>query len=230
MSGGAMSKDNKISYGLTLGALGVVYGDIGTSPLYALKETLGNLPINLPNILGVLSLICWSLIAIISIKYLIIIFRADNEGEGGILALFALLQHKNSKYGHLFYLVAILGAGLLLGDGMLTPAISVVSAVEGLENISTHLESYILPLACLILLFLFALQSKGTAKLGAVFGPLILLWFLVIAFLGIIQVIANPIVLEALNPYHAIYFLHSSGWHGYLLLGGGSDGWRGSIC
>ncbi|HRD69317.1 MAG TPA: KUP/HAK/KT family potassium transporter [Legionella sp.] len=215
-----MIKHEKMSYGLTLSALGVVYGDIGTSPLYALRETLGDLPLNLHNILGILSLIFWSFVLIISIKYLIIIFRADNNGEGGILALLALLKQKSPKYEYLFYLIAIFGAGLLLGDGMLTPAISVASAVEGLEEISTYLVPYILPLACIILLVLFSLQYKGTAKLGAVFGPLILIWFVTIAVLGLVQIVKNPIVLKAINPYYALHFLQVAGWRGYFLLGG----------
>ncbi|MDP1604783.1 MAG: KUP/HAK/KT family potassium transporter [Legionella sp.] len=208
------------SYGLTVSALGIVFGDIGTSPLYALRETLGSLPVDLTDILGILSLIFWSLVVIISIKYLAVIFRADNNGEGGILALLALLKQKNTKHEKYFYLVAIFGAGLLLGDGMLTPAISVVSAVEGLSTISSTLTSFVLPIAFLILFFIFILQSKGTSRLGAVFGPLILVWFITIAVLGLVQIIKNPVVLAAVNPYYAIHFLQISGWRGYFLLGG----------
>jgi KUP system potassium uptake protein len=215
-----MEKKNKLSYGLTLGALGVVYGDIGTSPLYALKVTLYNLPITQTNVLGVLSLIFWCLIINISYKYLIIVFRADNEGEGGILALLALMKHKGTKYEPLFYIVAIFGAGLLLGDGMLTPAISVISAVEGLGTLSKTLVPYILPLASIILIFLFMIQSRGTESIGYLFGPLILVWFLTIAILGIIQIIKLPVVLHAINPYHGISFLYHTGLRGYLLLGG----------
>lgn len=215
-----MINKDKFSYGLTLGALGIVYGDIGTSPLYALRQTLGDLPVNLFDILGILSLIFWSLAIIISIKYLAIIFRADNNGEGGILALLALLKQKNTPYERYFYLVAIFGAGLLLGDGMLTPAISVVSAVEGLSTISHDFEPFILPCACLILFFIFIFQYKGTDKLGSVFGPLIFIWFITIAILGLVQIIHNPIVLQAINPWYAIHFLSISGWNGYFLLGG----------
>lgn len=213
-------KQDKFSYGLSLGALGIVYGDIGTSPLYALRETLGTLPLTLTAILGILSLIFWTLVLIISIKYLLIIFRADNNGEGGILALLALLNQKNTQFKYLFYTIAIFGTGLLLGDGMLTPAISVASAVEGLLTISPQLEPYILPLASIILIGLFAMQSKGTAKLGALFGPFILFWFITIAALGLVQIIINPVVLRAINPYYAIHFLRLSGWNGYFLLGG----------
>ncbi len=215
-----MIKKDKFSYGMSLGALGVVYGDIGTSPLYALRETLGDLPVDLTDILGILSLIFWTLAIIISIKYLVIIFRADNHGEGGILALLALLNQKDSKYNYLFYTTAIFGAGLLLGDGMLTPAISVAGAVEGLGTLSPQFDAYILPLACIILACLFAMQYKGTAKLGTIFGPLILLWFVTIAVLGLVQIIANPVVLKAISPYYAMHFLQISGWRGYFLLGG----------
>jgi KUP system potassium uptake protein len=210
----------KLTYGLTLGALGIVYGDIGTSPLYALKVTLSNLPINQFNVLGVLSLIFWSLIITISFKYLVIIFRADNNGEGGILALLALLKHKSTKYEPLFYLIAIFGAGLLLGDGMLTPAISVISAVEGLSTLSHAFNPFILPTACIILVLLFSIQYKGTARIGYLFGPLILIWFVTIATLGLIQIIAYPEILKAVNPYYAFSFLRNEGIRGYLLLGG----------
>lgn len=203
-----------------MGALGVVYGDIGTSPLYALQVTLGDLPVNLVDILGILSLIFWSLSIIISVKYLMIIFRADNDGEGGILALLALLKQKNTKHEWFFYLIAIFGAGLLLGDGMLTPAISLTSAVEGLSFVSPAFERYVFPVCVIILCLIFVLQSRGTGRIGAIFGPLTLIWFLVIAGLGLQQIIENPVVLNAMNPYHAIHFLAVGGWRGYFLLGG----------
>jgi KUP system potassium uptake protein len=215
-----MEIKNKFSYGLTLGALGVVFGDIGTSPLYALKVTLSDLPITSLNVLGILSLIFWCLIIIISFKYLIIIFRADNDGEGGILALLALMKHKSTKYEPLFYIVAIFGAGLLLGDGMLTPAISVISAVEGITTLSPAFHSYVLPIACVILILLFMIQSRGTTKIGYFFGPLIFVWFITLAGLGLMPIIAHPVVLKAVNPYYAIHFLYSEGATGYLLLGG----------
>lgn len=215
-----MEKTDKLSYGVTIGALGVVFGDIGTSPLYALKVTLNNLIVNQLNILGVLSLIFWSLIIIISFKYLLMIFRADNEGEGGILALLALLHHKNTKYVSLFYVFAIFGAGLLLGDGMLTPAISVLSAVEGISTLSNSFTPYILPTVGVILILLFLLQAKGTARIGYLFGPLIFTWFCTIAILGFMQIMAAPIVLKAMNPYYAFLLMRDSGFKGYLLLGG----------
>lgn len=215
-----MEKTNKLSYSLTVSALGIVFGDIGTSPLYALKVTLDNLTVSEHSILGVLSLIFWCLIIIISFKYLMIIFRADNDGEGGILSLLALLKHRKAKYVSLFYIFAIFGAGLLLGDGMLTPAISVLSAVEGISTLSESFTPYILPTVALILIFLFTIQSKGTSSIGYLFGPLTFIWFCTIAILGIIQIIAAPIVLQAVNPYYAFTLLHDTGFKGFLLLGG----------
>ena len=207
-------------FSLSLAALGVVYGDIGTSPLYALRESLGGLPINLIDVLGVLSLIFWALILVISVKYLWIIFRADNEGEGGILALLALLKRSDSRYIKFLFVLSIFGAGLLLGDGMLTPAISVVSAIEGLKVISPALAFWVLPITILILVLLFSAQSFGTGMIGKAFGPLIFLWFLVIAVLGTIQIIHNPVVLKAVNPCYAVEFFLENGWRGYALLGG----------
>ncbi|MDR3443091.1 MAG: KUP/HAK/KT family potassium transporter [Legionella sp.] len=215
-----MEKTNKRSYGVIIGALGVVFGDIGTSPLYALKVTLDNLQINHLHIMGVLSLIFWCLLIIISFKYLIMIFRADNDGEGGILALLALLKHKETKYIPFFYILAIFGAGLLIGDGMLTPAISVISAMEGFSTLSESFTPYILPMATVILVCLFMIQSKGTAKIGYLFGPILFIWFCTIAVLGLAQIIAEPMVLKAVNPYYAFVFLRDTGYRGYLLLGG----------
>lgn len=212
--------DKRVSVILSLSALGIVFGDIGTSPLYALRETLIGLPITPENVLGVLSLIFWALILIISVKYLLIIFRADNEGEGGALALLALLKQKQTKYDYIFYLMAILGTGLLLGDGMITPAISITSAVEGLKVISPHFEDYILPLSSIILVTLFMVQHRGTSKIGFAFGPLIFIWFLTIAVLGVMYVIATPHVLSAINPHYAYQFLYLNGLKGYSLLGG----------
>lgn len=215
-----MEKKSSFSYTLTLAALGIVFGDIGTSPLYAMKVTLMGLEINQVHVFGVLSLIFWSLIVTISFKYLIIIFKADNDGEGGILALLALLKRMATKRVHLFYILAIFGAGLLLGDGMLTPAISVISAVEGLTAISPFFKPYILSISCVLFVFLFSIQSRGSAILGYLFGPVILLWFLTIALLGLVQIVQVPHVLKAMNPYYALYFLYTEGITGYLLLGG----------
>ena len=205
---------------LSLAALGVVYGDIGTSPLYALRESLRGVPINLIDILGVLSLIFWSLIFVISIKYLLILLRAANEGEGGILALSALIKRTNDNRSRLCFVAGILGAGLMLGDGMLTPAISVISALEGFNVFVPTVSSWILPLTCIVLLALFSVQSLGTEKIGIIFGPIIFIWFFTIAILGGIQVVHNPIVLKAINPWYAYEFFCQNGWKGYALLGG----------
>ena len=217
----AKTPQQQAIFSLSLAALGVVYGDIGTSPLYAMRGSLEGLSINLSNILGILSLIFWTLAAVISIKYLIILLRADNEGEGGILALLALVRRAGStKKSSLLFFIAIFGAGLILGDGMLTPAISVLSAVEGLNIIWPSLSELILPISFIILLILFALQYLGTAKIGFIFGPIILIWFITLALIGIPHIIENPIVLKAMNPYYAYQFFHETGWKGYALLGG----------
>ncbi len=205
---------------LSLAALGVVFGDIGTSPLYALRESLRGVPINSINVLGVLSLIFWSLILVISIKYLVILLRADNDGEGGILALFALIKLKNPNRSRFLFVVGALGAGLMLGDGMLTPAISVISALEGFHVVIPAFSSWILPLTFIVLLALFYVQSAGTEKIGVIFGPIIFIWFCVIALLGGIQICHNPIVLKAINPWYAFEFFYQNGWRGYALLGG----------
>lgn len=215
-----MENKNQTMFSLSLAALGIVYGDIGTSPLYAIRESLNGLPINLIDVLGVLSLIFWALILVISLKYLTIIFRADNNGEGGILALLALLRRKNRKYQRYFFLISIFGAGLVFGDGMLTPAISVVSAIEGLEVAVPMLSQWVIPISCIILLILFFFQSYGTAKIGFIFGPIVFIWFCTLAVLGVKEIIENPIVLKAVNPYYAFEFIHVNGWRGYALLGG----------
>ncbi|MBA2657703.1 MAG: KUP/HAK/KT family potassium transporter [Tatlockia sp.] len=213
-------KTNKFSWVLSLGALGIVFGDIGTSPLYALRETLGNFPINRVDVLGVLSLIFWSLIVVISIKYLVLVLRADNEGEGGGLALLALIKQKAPKNERVFYLLGIFSAGLLLGDAMLTPAISVTSAIEGLKLISPEFDELVVPLSAIILFLLFFMQSYGTEKIGAAFGPILLVWFIIIAVLGMKEIIKYPEVLQALNPYYAVEYLFHHGYKGYVLLGG----------
>lgn len=208
------------AFSISLTALGIVYGDIGTSPLYAIRESLSGLPINNVNILGILSLIFWSLIIVISVKYLLVIFRADNDGEGGILALLALLKDSKGNHYKLLFLIGIFGGGLMLGDGMLTPAISVVSAIEGLNVISPALSHWVIPLACIILIVLFSFQPLGTAKIGSYFGPIIFLWFCTLAALGLIQIIHNPTVLKAINPFYGFNFFIHNGWKGYFLLGG----------
>ncbi|MCB9588101.1 MAG: potassium transporter Kup [Polyangiaceae bacterium] len=209
---------------LALTALGVVYGDIGTSPLYALRECFHGEHAVAPtpdNILGVLSLIFWSLTVVISIKYLGYVMRADNRGEGGILALMALATStgKLKRYTRAtVLLLGLFGAALLYGDGMITPAISVLSAVEGLGS-SPSMQHLVIPITIGILIALFAMQSRGTAGVGAIFGPVTLLWFIVLAVLGVRELITNPRVLFALYPGYALKFLFHESGHGFLTLG-----------
>jgi KUP system potassium uptake protein len=213
-------------YVLALTALGVVYGDIGTSPLYAIRESLGEhyglAPVP-ENVLGVLSLIFWSLIIVISIKYLSFVMRADNRGEGGMIALTALVAPARTlRAGSrrwILVLAGLFGASLLYGDSMITPAISVLSAVEGLNVATPLLQPYILPITVVILVGLFAVQSRGTAGIGRVFGPVTLLWFVTLGVLGAAQIIRSPGVLVAVNPAHAVWFFAHNGWSGFLVLG-----------
>src|SRR5579864_4277785 len=195
---------------LTLGALGVVFGDIGTSPIYAMRESVratgGALPGALA-VMGVLSAIVWALVLVVTIKYVLLIMRADNEGEGGVLAL-AALAHRTPKLKrrvkNVIGVAAILGLALFFGDGMLTPAITVLSAVEGLGVETSTLQPFILPLTLAILIGLFLLQSRGTAKIGRLFGPIMVVWFLVLAVLGVRGIVQAPRVLFALNPFYAL--------------------------
>jgi KUP system potassium uptake protein len=206
---------------LCLASLGIVYGDIGTSPLYALRECFygpHSIPPSPANVIGVLSLILWSLILIISVKYLILILRADNRGEGGILAL-ATLVTDVVKPGRIFFLLGLFGAALLYADGMITPAISVMSAVEGLNVATPVFDRFVAPIAIAILIGLFIFQSRGTTGVGAIFGPITLLWFLVIAALGIHQILRVPEVLSAINPLHAVQFFANNGMRGFVVLG-----------
>ena len=218
------TKGQKASAALTLGALGVVYGDIGTSPLYALRESfaVSGIAVSRGSVLGVLSLIFWALLLVVTVKYLIFVMRADNDGEGGILALTSLIIRNSSKSRStaLFVAVGIFGTALLYGDGMITPAISVLSAVEGLEVAVPALEPWVLIIASIILIGLFTNQHRGTGTLGAVFGPIMLVWFSVLALLGIVQILNDPGVLSAINPKHALGFLFDEPGFGFLALGG----------
>ncbi len=210
---------------LSLAALGVVFGDIGTSPLYAIRECFHGeygIPVTQDNIFGVLSLMFWALIIIVSVKYLAYIFRADNRGEGGVIALTAQLKKdSNSLTKRRFFLIGmgIFGACLLYGDGMITPAISVLSAVEGLKVITPEFETFVIPVTLIILAILFFFQKKGTAKIGTLFGPIILVWFLTLAVLGLNQIINHPSILLAISPTYGINFLIKSGMHGFTVLG-----------
>jgi len=210
---------------LSLGALGVVFGDIGTSPLYAMRECFHGeygIAATTANVLGVLSLIFWALLLIVSVKYLGFILRADNEGEGGVLALTALVKSKIVKPRTPQWVlvgIGVFAACLMYGDGMITPAISVLSAVEGVKNITPLLESYIIPATIIILAGLFLLQKRGTARVGRLFGPIMLLWFCVLAVLGIAQIVSYPRVLAAVFPWHGINFLLTNRMQGFIVLG-----------
>ena len=209
---------------LALTALGVVYGDVGTSPLYAMREAFraeGFIARTPANVLGILSLITWALIVVISIKYLVFVMRADNRGEGGMIALTALVVPRRATTGSagILVLLGLFGASLLYGDSMITPAISVLSAVEGLEVATPFFSPYVIPITVAILVGLFSIQSRGTAGIGRVFGPVTLLWFLVIAALGVAEIVRFPGVLAAVNPLYAVRFFAHNGMAGFLVLG-----------
>jgi KUP system potassium uptake protein len=211
---------------LTLGALGVVYGDLGTSPLYALRECFAGthpMPPSRDNVLGILSLIIWSLLLIVSLKYLTIILRATNKGEGGILALMALTFPKHSKGSGrrraMLIGLGVFGAALLYGDGMITPSISVLSAIEGLNVATPAFQPFVIPLTIVTLILLFAAQSHGTGSVGAVFGPVMILWFASLALLGVGGIRRAPEVLLSLNPLLGVEFLGRAGWEGFVVLG-----------
>jgi KUP system potassium uptake protein len=211
---------------LTIGALGVVYGDIGTSPLYALKECLSEhygLEAQRDNVLGLLSMMAWSLTMVVTVKYLGFIMRASNRGEGGILSLLALCPERLrvGKPGRLTFvtMLVIFGAALLYGDGVITPAISVLSAVEGLEVATPHFAPVVVPITVAILLGLFALQKRGTARVGTLFGPIMIIWFTVIGGLGVYHIAQHPDVLVALSPHHAVRFLQAHGFTAFAVLG-----------
>jgi KUP system potassium uptake protein len=209
---------------LALGALGVVYGDIGTSPLYALKECFGGhhgVPATRANVMGVMSLVFWAMNFVVSFKYISFVMRADNRGEGGILALLALVRPHGTGETRRTVLMglALFGAALLYGDGIITPAVSVLGAVEGL-GVATHaLDRLVVPIATIILTALFLVQKHGTARVGAIFGPVMIVWFACIALLGVRGILAEPAVLGAVNPWHAVRFMQADGLQGFLILG-----------
>ena len=211
---------------LALAALGVVFGDIGTSPLYSLKEVFGSahhpVPISPDNVLGILSLVFWVLMSVVSGKYVSFIMRADNRGEGGIMALMALaLRHcQQGPKRAAVIMLGLIGAALFYGDGVITPAVSVLSAIEGLEIITPAFKPFIIPLALVILVFLFLIQHHGTARVGKLFGPVMLLWFATLAVLGINSIVGNPGVLRALNPGWAVAFFMNNPLVGFFSLGG----------
>src|SRR2546430_8879969 len=211
---------------LSLLALGVVYGDIGTSPLYAMREAFHGphgIAVTSGNVFGVLSLIFWSLILIVTIKYHVVIIRADNKGEGGVLALMALVNGSRVARGlsprRLMIVLGIFGSALLYADGGLTPAISVLSAVEGLEIATPALASWVIPVTLVILISLFLVQRRGTARIGAMFGPVMLVWFAVIGVLGLGEIIRQPEVLAAVSPVSGVRFFAEDPGRGLVVLG-----------
>ena len=223
-STGDLHPAQRIGAAALLGVLGIVYGDIGTSPLYAFKASLehfGGAHIAYADILGILSLVFWSLILIVTVKYVLLVMRADNRGEGGILALMVLAQRSCSgvRIRRVLALVGVGGACLFFGDGVITPAISVLSAVEGLEIAAPSLQNVVLPISAVVIIALFAVQSRGTGSVGRMFGPVMALWFLVIALMGAVQIIHHPQVLAAMSPIFGVELCARHGWLAFVALG-----------
>jgi KUP system potassium uptake protein len=217
------TEGNKLA-GLVVAAVGIVFGDIGTSPLYAVRETFAGhhpLPVTPQNLFGILSLVCWTIIILVSVKYVSIIMRADNRGEGGSLALLALVGEvtKGTRAARFLLLLGIFAAALFYGDSMITPAISVLSAVEGLEVVTPQLATYVIPLTVVIITGLFALQSHGTATVGLMFGPIMSVWFLTLSLLGLINLVHAPEILYAANPLYGMGFIVRHPLQGFFALG-----------
>ena len=210
-------------WALTLGSIGVVFGDIGTSPLYAFREAVHNAthggPVSRDIVLGVLSLILWSLIVVVTIKYVLLLLRADNNGEGGTLSLMALGQRALGRRSWMLLALGVIGGSMFLGDAMITPAISVLSAVEGLKFAAPALEHFVVPLSILILICLFAVQSRGTAMVANAFGPVMIMWFLTLGIMGLMHISDDPGIVHAINPVFAVEFLLTHGMIGLVILG-----------
>jgi len=210
-------------WALTLGSIGVVFGDIGTSPLYAFREAVGGAahgqPVTRIMVLGVLSLILWALFTVVTAKYVLLLLRADNNGEGGTLSLMELGQRAIGSRSWPLLVLGVIGASMFIGDSMITPAISVLSAVEGLKLATPHLEHYVVPLTILILVLLFSVQSSGTARVASAFGPVMVVWFATLAAMGLAHISDNPSVLAAINPYYAVQFVLTHGTIGLVTLG-----------
>jgi KUP system potassium uptake protein len=210
---------------LSVAAVGIVYGDIGTSPLYTMQEVFAEkhgLALTQHNIFGIVSLILWGLIFIVSLKYVTLVLRASNRGEGGIMALTALSLESVSKNSKMYFpltVLGVVGASLFYGDGVVTPAMSVLSAIEGIQVATPTLKSYVVPLTVIVLIVLYSLQSKGTAGIGKLFGPVMLLWFAVLAAMGLYNIIRVPLILTAFNPFYAFEFLTGHGWVAFIALG-----------
>src|SRR5215468_5031084 len=210
--------------GLMLGSIGVVYGDIGTSPLYAFREAVvaaaaGSGAVGAQAVLGVLSLILWALIVVVTLKYVVILLRADNNGEGGTLALMALAQRAAGSNAGAIVLLGIISGALFYGDAVITPALSVLSAIEGIKLVTASLDPYVVPVTVLILLALFAVQSRGTARVAALFGPIMSVWFVVIGLAAIPAILKQPQVLYAISPFYAVSFMLHHGITGFVTLG-----------
>lgn len=219
-----MSASKSSLAALTLGAIGVVYGDIGTSVLYAMKEVFGSghVPFTHANVYGILSILFWTLTVIVSLKYVVLVLRADNNGEGGLIAMLALASmavKERPALRQTLLAIGIFGTALFYGDGVITPAISVLSAVEGLEVISPHFKHYVVPITLLVLFALFAVQKRGTSGIGRFFGPITLAWFLTIAALGVSQIVGHPEILGALSPLHALRFMWAQPGTSFIILG-----------
>ncbi|MBV8578175.1 MAG: KUP/HAK/KT family potassium transporter, partial [Acetobacteraceae bacterium] len=214
--------EHPVKRALLLGALGVVFGDIGTSPIYAFRESLkaaGGAPAEAA-VLGVLSLVFWAIVLIVALKYVVIIMRADNQGEGGTMALLSLAVPAARRFRSALIIVGLAGASLFFGDAMITPAISVLSAIEGVQIATPVFTPYVVPLAAAVLLLLFAIQSRGSGRVGSLFGPVMLAWFLVLALAGLAQVLVRPGILAALDPRYALSYLrHADSWVAFGVLG-----------
>ena len=219
-----MSSTKSSLVALTLGAIGVVYGDIGTSVLYAMKEVFGSghVPFTHDNVYGILSIFFWTLTTIVSVKYVVLVLRADNHGEGGLVAMLALASQSvkdRPRTRKVLLLVGIFGTCLFYGDGVITPAISVLSAVEGLEIISPTFKKAVIPLTLVILFLLFWVQKRGTAGIGKFFGPITLVWFLTIAVLGVSHIVERPEILFAISPHYALGFMWNEPGITFIILG-----------
>jgi len=210
---------------LTLAAVGIVYGDIGTSPLYTLKTIFDpehGLPLNTANLLGIVSLIFWGLTMIVSLKYVTLVLRADNRGEGGIMALMALALNsvtRASRWHYVLMVIGVFGATMFYGDSVITPAISVLGAIEGLEVAAPGMESYVVPLTIIVLVALYSVQRRGTAGIGKWFGPIMIVWFAALAIMGVINIVKAPVILQALNPLHAFQFMYDNQFIAFVALG-----------
>src|ERR1700744_5783840 len=220
---GSVTSASSGFWALTLGSIGVVFGDIGTSPLYAFREAVAGAahgdPITRVIVLGVLSLILWALFVVVTAKYVLLLLRADNNGEGGTLSLMALGQRALGRRSWPLLVLGVIGASMFIGDSMITPAISVLSAVEGLKLATPALEHYVVPLTIFILVVLFSVQRGGTARVASAFGPVMIVWFTSLAAMGLVHISDDPSVLVAINPWYGISFLLSHGAIGLVTLG-----------